>query len=319
MIAPVHRYTRPMSASLVFPRPSLDWQLRDRTLRLGQRTFILGIVNCTPDSFSDGGSHATVDDAVRHGLALLDQGADVLDLGAESTRPGATPVSPTLEQQRLLPLFQQLRRLRPHALLSIDTYHASTARAALDYGADIINDVSGLQWDPDMTETLAGSSPHPGLILMHSRGTPATWAQLPALAPADVAEVVERELAQQLALAVQAGIPPGSIAVDPGFGFGKRGEENMSLLAQLATLHRANRPLVIGLSRKGFLTSPNVPASHHASGALSEERRQATIAGHTAAILAGAHLLRVHDIPAAIAAASIGDRLQLASAALHRE
>lgn len=297
----------------VFPRPRLNWQLPRGLLQLGERTMLLGILNCTPDSFSDGGRHTSVDDAVRHGLTMLDEGADILDLGAESTRPGASPVEALLEQERLLPVLRRLRQLRPHALLSVDTYHASTASLALAAEADIINDVSGLLWDPAMAPALVKASPTPAVVVMHARGTPLTWRSLPPLPPGQETGLVRTELARQLAVAVAAGIPTEAVVLDPGFGFGKRGDENIALLAHLPVLHALGRPLLVGLSRKGFLASAGEPIAPGSTPALSESRLQATTAAHTAAVLAGAHLVRVHDVAAARAAVSLADRLQQAA------
>ena len=291
------------------PRPRFLWHLPRGPILLGDRTVLMGILNLTPDSFSDGGRFPTEQQALTHALTLLDQGADLLDLGGESTRPNATPLSAADEQTRLLPVLTALRRARPAALLSVDTYHATTARAALAAGADLINDVSGLLWDPRMAATLAASTPAPGLVLMHTRGTPAEWPTLPALAPETIPGLVLNDLRDRLAAATAAGIPPDTIALDPGFGFGKRGEENYPLLAHLADLHTLDRPLLIGLSRKRFLAPPTSSGSSTNQDSASEARLHATIAANTAAILAGAHILRVHDLPAAHAAATVADRL----------
>ena len=232
------------------PRPRLAWQLRERTLALGERTLLMAIVNLTPDSFADDGQFDGPEHAIDRSLALLDEGADILDLGAESTRPGATPLTPEREQERLRPVLGALRAARPDAILSVDTFHASTAAMALELGADVINDVSGLRWDQAMAETLAGAPARPGVVLMHARGTPTTWADLPPLAPEAVPELVCRELAECLSHAVASGIPAECLVLDPGFGFGKRGAENYPLLAHLSDLHRLGRPLLGGLSRK---------------------------------------------------------------------
>ena len=285
-------------------RPHLAWSLPRGTLALGEQTLVMGIVNVTPDSFSDGGRYQGTEAATQHGLRLLDEGADLLDLGAESTRPGAVPLTSEAEQARLLPVLRELRRLRPHALLSVDTYHAATARAALTAGADVINDVSGLLWDPAMAETLAQARPAPAVVLMHTRGRPTEWARLPSLNPQTVVHLVVDELRQRLTAAQTAGIATEALLLDPGFGFGKRGDENLHLLAGLSDLHALARPLLVGISRKGFLMPPE-----SRNEASSEARLEATIAGHTAAILAGAHILRVHDVPAARSAASLADRL----------
>lgn len=294
----------------LLPRSRHSWRLRARTLPLGDRTLLMAIVNITPDSFSDGGEAATPEHAVARGLALLDQGADILDLGAESTRPGATPLSAAEEQDRLLPVLETLRRERPEALLSADTYHAATARTAVDAGAEIINDVSGLLWDATMPETIAATAP--GLVLMHTRGTPQTWHTLPPLPHAEVMPLVVRELAARLASAERAGIARESIVFDPGFGFGKLSAENLAMLARLDALHALELPLLIGLSRKGFLAKAVEAARPLAAGAAEDaslRRLYPTLAANVAAILSGAHILRVHDLRPAAEAAAIADAL----------
>ena len=293
------------------PRPRHLWQLPRGPIPLGDRTLLMGILNLTPDSFSDGGRLPTTQQALTRALTLLDQGADILDLGAESTRPNATPLSPAHEQARLLPTLHALRRARPDALLSVDTYHAATAQAALQTGADIINDVSGLSWDPHLLPALTAAAPPPGLVLMHTRATPPEWSTLPSLEPAAVISLVHQGLATILARATTANLSPDTIVLDPGFGFGKRGPENLPLLRHLASLHSLGRPLLVGLSRKRFLTENPAHQTEETpkDDAASEARLHATLAANTAAILAGAHILRVHDLPAARAAASLADRL----------
>jgi dihydropteroate synthase len=286
--------------ALPLSRPQLAWQLKTRTLPLGERTLLMGIVNITPDSFSDGGQFVSPTAAVDHSLRLLEAGADLLDLGAESTRPGSTPISAAEEQHRLLPVLKELLRVRPDAILSVDTYHAATAEAALAAGAEIINDVSGLLWDAGMPAVLARH--HPGTILMHTRGRPADWPTQARLAAAEVLPCVRDGLARTLALAQAAGIEAATIVLDPGFGFGKLGAENFTLLNGLAELHALGRPLLAGVSRKRFLTA-------HLAQPTVEERRDATSAANVAAVLAGAHILRVHDIVAARLSAQIADRI----------
>lgn len=291
------------------PRASFDWQLRTRTLALGPRTLIMGILNVTPDSFSDGGLHNTLEAAVTHALKLLDEGADLLDLGGESTRPNATPVSSDEEQARVLPVLEAILKARPETVVSIDTFHAATARAAVLMGAEIVNDVSGFHWDGEMAAACAEL--RCGTILMHARGTPQTWKTLPPLSPAEVLPLVESGLAESIALAVAAGIPCSQIVLDPGFGFGKLGNENYSLLARLDALRGLQLPILAGISRKGFLTKT--------LAALGEEYAQlaprtsqlpsATLAANTAAILAGAHIVRVHDVRPAREAAAIADAI----------
>ena len=256
----------------------------------------------TPDSFSDGGQFLQVEAAVQHAHHLLDAGAAILDLGAESTRPNATAISAEEEQGRLLPVLEAIRKARPEAILSVDTYHASTASAALAAGAEIINDVSGLTWDPRMAGALAAADPPPGLVLMHTRGMPSEWKRLPRLHPNVVAPLVREELRTRLQAAVTAGIPLDRIVLDPGFGFGKLGPENYPLLARLDALRTLGRPILVGLSRKGFL-------AHASPSTAAATRLHATVAANTAALLAGAHVLRVHDVAAAVEAAAVADAI----------
>jgi dihydropteroate synthase len=282
-------------------RPAFQWRLRTRSLPLGQRTLLMAIVNLTPDSFSGDGL-ATLDHAIAAAVAAIDAGADILDLGAESTRPNAQPLGPGEEQQRLLPVLEAVLRERATAVLSVDTYHAATARAAVGAGVEIVNDVSGLLWDGAMAQTVADL--RCGLVLMHTRGRPQEWASQPPLAPQAVVPLVLDGLRERLSAATAAGIPAGAIVLDPGFGFGKRGRENFDLLAGFESLHQLDRPLLAGLSRKGFLAArvSSVQASDPPAAL-----RNATVAANVAAILAGAHIVRVHDLQAARESAAIAD------------
>jgi dihydropteroate synthase len=271
------------------------WQLKTRTIPLGARPLLMGIVNVTPDSFSDGGQFLTPNSAVAQALKLLDDGADLLDLGGESTRPNAQPITPAEEQARVLPVLTAILQSRPDTIVSVDTYHAGTARAAVAAGAQMINDVSGLQWDPRMAGTLAELEP--GAILMHTRGRPTEWRTLPPLAPQDVMPLVLNGLRQTLAQAAAAGIPRETIVLDPGFGFGKLGPDNFILLHHLADLHQLGFPLLAGLSRKRFLTA-------HLVNPTPAERLEATTAANLACLRAGAHILRIHEIPEQLRAAA---------------
>jgi len=288
-------------------RPHFDWRLRTCSLALGPRTLVMGILNATPDSFSDGGRFLDPRAALAHALQMLDEGADILDLGGESTRPNSTPVTPQEEQARVLPILRDLLAARPDAILSIDTYHAETARLAIDCGAEIVNDVSGLLWDEQMAATCA--SLNCGTILMHTRGRPHEWRSLPALAPAEVLPLVLRELEARAQAARAAGIARESIVLDPGYGFGKAFDENFPLLAHLDALHTLGFPLLAGLSRKGFLRRTLTSQEQDASHLDSEMWVSVTTAANTAAILAGAHMIRVHDVRPARAAAAIADRI----------
>jgi dihydropteroate synthase len=297
-------------------RSTFEWQLRTRKLVLGQRTLLMAIINLTPDSFSGDGllsaggtvglgpRAAVIKLAVASAIEAIDAGADIVDLGAESTRPNATPISTEQEQGRLLPVLEQVLHARPGAVLSVDTYHAGTARAAARAGAEIVNDVSGLTWDPSMSNAVAQCGC--GLVLMHARGRSAEWQTLPGLDGEEVVPLVFAGLCEQLAQAEAAGIRTERIVLDPGFGFGKRGAENFALLARLGRLRELGRPLLVGLSRKGFLGDAVKPFQQKEL-ALSEARRIATAAANVAAILAGAHVVRVHDLQAAQEAAAIAD------------
>ena len=285
-------------------RPVYTWQLRSRTLTLGERTLVVGIVNVTPDSFSDGGAHATTEQAVAHALRLLDDGADILDIGGESTRPGAPAltgdaISAEEEQRRVLPVIEGVLRARRDTLISIDTYRSETARLAIQHGAEIVNDVSGGLWDHDMFTACAGL--RCGVVVMHTRGLPSVWATQQPLLPQNVLPTVRTELRERVKAALDAGVLRDRILVDPGFGFGKRGEENWALLAGLGQMHSLDLPVLTGLSRKGFLDMP-LQTQQAAS-----ERDDVSHTADTLAIAAGTHIIRVHDVHGAVRAARVAD------------
>lgn len=299
------------------PRSQFDWQLRTRRLSLGERTLIMAIVNLTPDSFSGDGLLPSVSTsgargreaaaakfAVAAAIEAFDLGADILDLGAESTRPNATPISSDEEQARLLPVLEALLRERPRAIVSVDTYHAATAGIAARIGAEIVNDVSGLTWDADMGATVAQSGC--GLVLMHSRGRPTDWATQPALPRDEVVPSIFSSLCEAVAMAEAAGIATERIVIDPGFGFGKRGQENFALLCGLSRLKQLGHPILAGLSRKQFLGEA-VRFLQPEGLTRAAARRTASLAANTAAVLAGAHILRVHDVQLNREAAAIAD------------
>jgi dihydropteroate synthase len=302
------------------PRRHYDWHLRTRTLPLGKRTILMGILNITPDSFSDGGyfyspQHAP-ERALTQALKLLEEGADILDLGGESTRPNAVPLTPDEEQSRILPVIESILKERPNTLLSIDTFHATTARRAIEAGAEIVNDVSGHLWDPDMSKTCAELGC--GTILMHTRGRPQDWPTLPPLPPEAVLPLVLKGLAERLEAATTANIPRNKIVLDPGFGFGKRLDENYPLLAHFDQLKQLDLPLLAGVSRKGFLAhtlaqSPSLSILLEGATPSMNDRLHATNAANVAAILAGAHIIRTHDIRPAAEAAAIADQILAAT------
>ena len=292
-------------------RNEVEWKLRSRTLELGRRTLVMGVVNITPDSFSDGGSFLDPEAAVSHALGLLDEGADLLDLGAESTRPGSQAASPRAvssdeELARLLPVLEGILSARPDAVVSIDTYKAETARSALAAGAEIVNDVSGFCWDPALPGVCADSGC--GVVLMHARGLPREWAAQPQLASDELLAMVRAGLETSVETATVAGIASESIVLDPGYGFGKRGEENFALLARQAELLALGRPLLAGVSRKSFLGRALAPL-YEGKTAPVEARETASLAALAASILHGASMVRVHHVRAAVEAALVADAL----------
>ena len=264
------------------------WHVRDRVVAL-DRPLILGIVNVTPDSFSDGGLFFSPDAAVAHAEMLLEEGADVLDIGGESTRPqGATPVGADEECRRVVPVVTELRRRHPDALISVDTVKADVAAAVLDAGADIINDVSGFRLDPRMGEISARY--RAGVVLMHSRGGVSDMATFThAEYGDDVTGEVVSELEACVSAARSAGVPPEAIVVDPGIGFAKRSEHSLALLAELRRVTALGRPVMVGVSRKRFIGEVNQVT-------LPAERVDGTIGANVVALMHGARLFRVHDV-----------------------
>ena len=295
-------------------RPVFEWNIGSRSLQVGKRTLIMGVVNVTPDSFSDGGLHFDRDRAVEHALKLLDDGADIIDVGGESTRPGAqvlgsdpstaeggkSVVSEPEELARVIPVIAYLKQKRPDALISVDTYKANVASAAIDAGAEIVNDVSGFRWDPQMRKTLAALKC--GAILMHMRGRPEEWHKLPP--PSDIVVQVKRELREWADAAQIAGVKRERIVLDPGFGFGKRFQENYPLLKRFEELHQLRYPLLAGVSRKSFLRRALARNGHDAP---VDQRLYGTLASETAVILKGAHIIRTHDVKACADAVRIAD------------
>ena len=272
------------------PPQTPHWRVRGRTLPL-DRPFVLGIVNVTPDSFSDGGTHADVASAVAHAERLLDEGADGVDVGGESTRPrNGGPVPAGEEIARVLPLVAAVRARRPGALISIDTNKGAVARAALDAGADVVNDVSGFRLDPELPAACRAADA--GVILMHSRGRVADMATLAhAEYGADPVGEVVAELGEALDRARAAGISDEAIVLDPGIGFAKRSVHSLAVLASLQRVAALGRPVLVGASRKrliGELTGVAEPA----------RRVAGSVGAHVAALARGARLFRVHDVRA---------------------
>jgi dihydropteroate synthase len=303
-------------------RPVFEWNLGSRSLPLGKRTLVMGVINVTPDSFSDGGVHFDCDRAVEYGLRLLEDGADIVDVGGESTRPGAPvlastetdggniapaglqsqkqPVSEQEELRRVIPVVAALKQRRPEAVISVDTYKASVARAAVEAGAEIVNDVSGFRWDAQMVKTLAEL--RCGAVLMHMRGRPEEWRTLPPVS--DVVTLVKRELRAWADTALLRGVKRERIVLDPGFGFGKSFQENYPLLKRFDELHELRYPLLAGVSRKSFIGRA---LARNGNDAPVDERLYGTVAAETAIILKGAHIIRTHDVRACADAARIAD------------
>ena len=303
-------------------RPVFEWHIGGRALQLGKRTLIMGVVNVTPDSFSDGGKHFDRDRAVKHALQLLQDGADIVDVGGESTRPGAkvlseeadaadaasrksgprvkTAVTEKEELERVLPVIAELRRKRADAVISVDTYKANVVRAAVQAGAEIVNDVSGFRWDPKMAKTLAELKC--GAVLMHMRGRPEDWRTLPPVP--DIVTLVKRELREWADAAVMAGVKRERIVLDPGFGFGKSFEENYPLLKRFDEFHQLRYPLLAGVSRKSFIGRA---LARNGKDAPVTDRLYGTLGAETAAILKGVHIIRTHEVRACADAARIAD------------
>jgi dihydropteroate synthase len=255
----------------------------------------MGIVNVTPDSFSDGGEHATEDAAVAHGLALLAEGADILDVGGESTRPGAAPVSEAEELRRVVPVVRRLAAAG--ALVSVDTMKASVAQAALEAGAAIVNDITA-GGDPAMLPLVARSGV--GVVLMHMQGEPRTMQQDPRYH--DVVKEVAAFLLERARAAEAAGVPREAIALDPGLGFGKTQAHNLALLRGLPEIAMLGYPLLVGASRKGFLGALT-------GGAPPQDRVEASVAAHVLAAERGAQVVRVHDVKAHKRALAVADEV----------
>jgi dihydropteroate synthase len=264
----------------------MDWHVRDRILKCGRQPLVMGIVNVTPDSFSDGGRHSTTAAALAHALELAAEGADILDIGGESTRPGAGPVSLDEELRRVMPVVEALTG-RTALPISVDTSKAEVARRALQAGAHIINDVTALRGDADMPEV--ARSTEAGVVLMHMQGTPLTMQVDPHYD--DVVADLMRFFQERVEDMAGRGISPKRVVLDPGIGFGKRGRHNLEILARLAEFQALGRPLLLGVSRKAFI------------GKLLEQPTADRLAGSLAAVLYAqeqnaVQIVRVHDVRA---------------------
>jgi dihydropteroate synthase len=272
------------------------FQVKGTRHRLGGRTWIMGVLNVTPDSFYDGGRYFDPAAALDHGLSLVEDGADILDIGGESTRPGSDPVSAEEESRRVVPLIAALRR-RTRALLSDDTTKFEVARAALDAGADIINDIDSASLDPRLLSLAAERDA--GMILMHMKGVPKTMQTNPRYD--DVVAEVRAFLAEKIDIAEAYGLSRDHLVLDPGIGFGKRLEDNLVIVRRLEAFAGLGRPVLIGVSRKSFIGKIlNLPP---------DDRLEGTIAASVLSLVHGAHLLRVHDVRSVRRAALVADAI----------
>jgi dihydropteroate synthase len=273
-----------------------QWKLKHREINLGERTLVMGVLNVTPDSFSDGGMYADPDRAFARALELEEEGADILDIGAESTKPGSQRITEGEELRRLIPVLKRLKG-KLSIPISVDTYKSSVAEKALEHGAEIINDPTGILLDLHLPKVVTKYDA--GLIVNHMRGNPETWAKLSPVK--DLMRTISIDLEAALNRARQAGVTKHQIAIDPGLGFGKRREQNSEIIARLGQLRTFDVPIVIGPSRKSFLKK---------EGELETEF--ATAAAVAAAIMNGAHIVRVHDVKAMKVVAEITDGIEQA-------
>lgn len=272
---------------------------RTRTFTLGKRTLLMGILNVTPDSFSDGGLYFEKEKAIAHGLRMIEEGADLIDIGGESTRPGSKPIGVEEELRRVVPVVETLARERDTPI-SIDTYKAAVARKAIEAGAQMINDISGLHFDPSLAEVAAQADVP--LVLMHIRGTPETM-QVNVHYDSLFSEIL-KYLKEGIERAESAGVDPDQILVDPGIGFGKTVEDNLLLLKHLAEFRVLGKPILLGTSRKSFIGK--------ILGTEVHDRLEGSLASMVVGVLHGAHILRCHDIPQAKRALAIVDAIRMA-------
>ena len=285
----------------MIPRKKYLLNTRSGKLQLGERTLVMGVLNVTPDSFSDGGKFLDVKRAVQHALAMQSDGADIIDIGAESTRPGSLEISAAQELSRLLPVLEALRG-RLKIPISVDTQKAAVAEIALGAGAEIINDTSGLRTDPRLADVATRHGAP--LILMYMRGTPRTMQKGPFARK--VLKDVTSSLRRSIATARKHGVSLSQIVIDPGIGFGKSYGQNYELLSKLPELAKLGYPMMVGTSRKGFL---GATLAKHGKPASTEERIWGTAATVAASILNGAHIVRVHDVAEMVQVARVADQI----------
>jgi dihydropteroate synthase len=274
-----------------------QWKLKHREVIFGERTLLMGVLNVTPDSFSDGGKYADADRAFAQAVELEEQGADIIDIGAESTRPGSQRISEAEELRRLIPVLKRLRG-KLSIPISVDTYKSGVAEKALEHGAEIINDPTGILLDLQVPRV--ATKYDAGLIINHMRGTPETWAKLPPIK--DLMRSIMIDLQAAVNRARQGGVQKHQLAIDPGLGFGKRREQNSEILANLGLLRNFDLPILVGPSRKSFLKREE--------DVLTEF---ATAAAVTASILNGAQMVRVHDVKAMKGVVEVADSIRQAA------
>jgi dihydropteroate synthase len=279
---------------------TMEWKLARRSLEYGSRTLVMGVLNVTPDSFSDGGLFLDAELALRHAEEMIAEGADIIDVGGESTRPGGETVTADDEIGRIIPIIERLAKTC-RVPISVDTTKSAVARAALDAGAEIINDISALRFDYNVADEVVSAKA--GLVLMHSRGTPASLHRMPP--SPEILKEINTSLRSSINMAVRRGVPRESIALDPGIGFGKTPEQNIELIAKLEQLASAfsDFPILIGTSRKSFIGKLLNDAPAH-------ERIHGTMATVAAAVLHGAHIVRVHDVRAAVETVRVADAIR---------
>jgi dihydropteroate synthase len=274
-----------------------QWRLKQREVVLGDRTLLMGVLNVTPDSFSDGGKYSDPDRAFARAVELEEEGADILDIGAESTRPGSQRIPEAEELRRLIPLLKRLRG-KLAIPISVDTYKSGVAEKALEHGAEIINDPSGILLDLHLPRVVTKYDA--GLVINHMRGTPETWAKLPPIK--DLMRSIAIDLDAATHRARQVGVQKRQIVIDPGLGFGKRREQNSEILANLGALRGFDLPILVGPSRKSFLKKEDEGLTEFATaGAVA------------ASILNGAHIVRVHDVKAMKSVVEVVDAIRQAA------
>ncbi|MFO7980020.1 MAG: dihydropteroate synthase [Candidatus Aminicenantes bacterium] len=264
-------------------RKEYSIQIRGMNCTLGQKTWLMGILNITPDSFSDGGLYYNKQNAVKRGLQLIEEGADILDIGGESSRPGSDPITAEEEKKRILPVLSEIRK-QTDTFISVDTTKSEVLKAALDQGADILNDISGMRFDPKMLE-LASEKNIP-VVIMHMKGTPKNMQKRPKYE--NVVEEIKTFLKKRVKTALKTGIKKNKIIIDPGIGFGKRLKDNLKIIGNLSSFNELDLPILIGVSRKSFIGN--------LLNVTPDQRIEGTIASSLVSVLQGAHILRSHDI-----------------------